>query len=507
VDPLLTQCVMPTEYRNYDPALHPLAEARNYTSALNAAKMERMFAKPFLANLNGHTDSVSCMAKHPTQVEYVYSGGYDGLIKVWNLAERNCVKTYSCTENRIEGLTTSHTAPGQPYLYSVGSDMTLRQWSLDPTGPNKATNTVVWERTMVGVDHSWHEPLLATCGQAVDVWVPGHSQPSHTYKWGNDTQHCVRFNPIEPNILATTASDRSITLYDTRSKEGIRKIVMAMRSNELSWNPMEAYIFTVANEDYKLYSYDLRKLDVALHVYMDHISAVMSVDYAPTGKEFISGSYDKTIRIYRTNHGHSREVYHTKRMQRVSNVIWTLDNKYVLSSSDEFNIRLWKARAHEKLGEKYCVIPPSAVMYGLYCAQVSYREKISLDQREKLKEKYKYFPEVSRILRHRHIPQHIYNGASENRTMLQSRKRKEANRRAHSKAGTMPYICLHASLSQQCPLSWVIALHWKMAAVRMLFILEMDQNLGRIFNGSTGRFSWTSPPIRCYTSQISTSTL
>lgn len=46
----------------------------------------------------------------------------------------------------------------------------------------------------------------------------------------------------------------------------------------------------------------------------------------------------------------SREVYHTKRMQRISNVVWSLDDKYILSSSDEMNIRLWKARASEKLG-------------------------------------------------------------------------------------------------------------------------------------------------------------
>lgn len=29
---------------------------------------------------------------------------------------------------------------------------------------------------------------------------------------------------------------------------------------------------------------------------MDHVSAVTYVDYAPTGREFVSGSYDKTIR-------------------------------------------------------------------------------------------------------------------------------------------------------------------------------------------------------------------
>lgn len=83
---------------------------------------------------------------------------------------------------------------------------------------------------------------------------------------------------------------------------------------------------------------------------MDHTSAVIDVDYAPTGREFVSGSYDKTIRIFESLKGHSRDVYHTKRMQRLTCVKWSLDNKYILSGSDEMNIRMWKARASEKLG-------------------------------------------------------------------------------------------------------------------------------------------------------------
>lgn len=50
------------------------------------------------------------------------------------------------------------------------------------------------------------------------------------------------------------------------------------------------------------------------------------------------------------NHLKISDVYHAPRMQHVTSVLWSLDNKYVLSGSDEFNIRLWKAYASEKLG-------------------------------------------------------------------------------------------------------------------------------------------------------------
>jgi len=45
-----------------------------------------------------------------------------------------------------------------------------------------------------------------------------------------------------------------------------------------------------------------------------------------------------------------REVYHTKRMQRVITVQWSLDNKFIVSGSDEMNLRVWKANSSAKLG-------------------------------------------------------------------------------------------------------------------------------------------------------------
>jgi len=37
-------------------------------------------------------------------------------------------------------------------------------------------------------------------------------------------------------------------------------------------------------------------------------------------------------------------------MQRLTCALWSLDDRYIFSGSDEMNIRIWKARAAEKLG-------------------------------------------------------------------------------------------------------------------------------------------------------------
>ena len=45
------------------------------------------------------------------------------------------------------------------------------------------------------------------------------------------------------------------------------------------------------------------------------------------GREIVSGSYDRTIRIFPYNVGRSRDIYHTKRMQKITQVLYSNDDK------------------------------------------------------------------------------------------------------------------------------------------------------------------------------------
>lgn len=82
----------------------------------------------------------------------------------------------------------------------------------------------------------------------------------------------------------------------------------------VAWNPMEPFNFIAGNEDSNIYQFDMRKMESARKIHKGHIGAVLCLDFAPTGKEFVSGSFDKTIRIFDVASGKGREVYHTRRM-------------------------------------------------------------------------------------------------------------------------------------------------------------------------------------------------
>ncbi|KAJ0065906.1 hypothetical protein NL108_000153, partial [Boleophthalmus pectinirostris] len=417
--------------RNYDPSLHPFEVNREYTRALNATKLDRVFAKPFLASLDGHRDGVNCMAKHTTRLSSLLSGSCDGELKIWNLTKRECVRTIQAHEGFVRGIVVRFCGTS---FFSVGDDKTIKQWKMQCPEfgeEEEPLNTILGKTVFTGLDHHRQEGVFATCGQQVDIWDEQRSSPIRSFTWGVDSFSCVRFNPVEviikmtaifnltcfiqnfvsltfyqqTELLASCASDRSIVLYDMREATPLKKVVMTMRSNTLCWNPMEAYYFTCANEDYNLYTYDMRNLEQPVMVHMDHVSAVLDIDFSPTGKEFVSASFDKTIRIFPKNGGHSREVYHTKRMQHVICIKWSADNKYILSGSDEMNIRLWKANASEKLGV------------------LAHRERAATNYNQKLKEKFQHHPQIKRIARHRHLPKTVYHQSKELRVMREARRR------------------------------------------------------------------------------------
>lgn len=72
--------------------------------------------------------------------------------------------------------------------------------------------------------------------------------------------------------------------------------------------------------------------------------------------------------------------------------------------------------------------------------QLKPRERAALNYGEALKEKYASHPQIKRIARHRHVPKHVYNAQQELRTIKNKTKRKESNRRAHSKKGEVPRV-------------------------------------------------------------------
>lgn len=377
-----------------------------------------MFAAPFVAQLGrGHVDGVYTLAQDPKALERFASGSGDGVIKVWDLPSRDEVWQTQAHENLVKGVCWTQ----DQKLLSCGSDRTVKLYDpYNTTSGSAPTATWLGQNAFTGITRHRTEPTFAASSSNTialyDLERPS-STPTQTLSWPTavDTITSLSLNQTETSILASTATDRSLVLYDLRTSSPLHRSILTLASNAVSWNPMEAFNLAVANEDHNIYLFDTRNLSRALNVLKDHVSAVMDVQFSPTGEELVSASYDRSIRLWRRNEGHSRDIYHTKRMQRVFACRWTPDNSYILSGSDDGNIRLWRSNASARTGVK------------------SARQRQAEEYGAALRERYKHMPEIRRIARHRHVPKQVKKAGEIKGEELKSIKRREENERRHSK--------------------------------------------------------------------------
>lgn len=375
-----------------------------------------MFAAPFIAQLGrGHVDGVYTLAKDPNSLQRFASGSGDGVVKVWDLTSREEIWNGNAHENVVKDMSWTR----DQKLLTCASDRTVKLF--DPYNtPSGTAPLATWlgGNAFTGISHHRSKNVFATSSSVVSIYdLDRHSAPPEILKWptSSDTITTVQFNQIETSILASCATDRSIVLYDLRTSMPLAKTVLTLASNAIAWNPMEAFNFAVANEDHNIYIFDMRKMDRALNVLKDHVAAVMDVEFSPTGEELVSASYDRTVRLWNRAQGHSRDIYHTKRMQRVFSAKFTPDSKYLLTGSDDGNIRLWRAQASKREGIK------------------SAKQRQALEYNEALAARYAHMPEIRRIKRHRHMPKVIKKAGEIKTEELKAIKRKEENERKHTK--------------------------------------------------------------------------
>ena len=108
------------------PTVSQFEKAHEYTRALNAAKIERIFAKPFLSALP-HDDGVTALCRNPRSLNSVVSGSADGAIRIWDVAQKRTLRRLVGHTGAIRGLSF---APDGESVVSCSTDCTVKLWKV-----------------------------------------------------------------------------------------------------------------------------------------------------------------------------------------------------------------------------------------------------------------------------------------------------------------------------------------------------------------------------------------
>lgn len=399
--------------RNLKPKYHPFEKAKEYTRALNSMKWERLFAKPFIAAFDDHVDTVQCLAKHPTTLSTVAAGDCAGAIRLWDIPTRSASMFIP---NAHKGIATGvQFTPDGAALLSCSKDQTVKMWKTHTTAPSDRIKPIaefLGEHNFDSISYHEQKQEFCTAGQDLEFWDINRTRPIHSFNWGDETINVCIYNRASPHLVLCCMRDRAICLYDSRTHQAANKLYLTNRTNCVSWNPMRPMEFAAANEDSNIYLFDSRRMDRSRGVLHGHVETVLSVDFSPTGRELVSGGFDKTLRIWELtawDTGKSRDVYVAKRMQRVWTTVWTADNNFILSGSDDCNVRLWKAQASKPM------------------KKMKWKETRALEYGDKLKDRYKAFPEIAKIAKQRPIPKSVKKLQRLRAVVGESVRRKEGN--------------------------------------------------------------------------------
>ncbi|CAJ2511653.1 Uu.00g072780.m01.CDS01 [Anthostomella pinea] len=430
---------VPKAPRNLDPAIHPFERAREYKRALNAVKLERMFAQPFIAQLGrGHVDGVYSLAKDPNSLDRFASGAGDGVVKVWNLTSREEVWKTTAAENTVKGMAWTK----DQKLLTVSADKNAKLFDPYNTPSDSAPiNTWLGGHALSSISMHRSKNAFAVSSDCISVYdLDRYTAAPEVLRWpkSGETITSVAFNQSETSVLGSTCTDRSITLFDLRTSAALSRTFLDFYCNKLAWNPVEPMNFAVCSEDHNSYMFDMRRMDRALNVFKDHVAAVMDVSFSPTGTELVTASWDRTVRLWDRDQGHSRDVCTYTEVfccfrprhgpgngsrnrkipalrMRVFATEYTPDSKTVISASDDGNVRLWRAHASNREGVK------------------SARHRQALEYNEALSARYSHMPEIRRIKRHRHIPKVVKKAGEIKKDELKAIKKREENERKHTK--------------------------------------------------------------------------
>eukprot|EP00796_Vickermania_ingenoplastis_P005402 gene5402-3889_t len=405
---------VPKANRNYDPKFNTMAKQTEFTRAIRAAKLDRMFAKPFVAALQGHKDTIQSIATDYNSLSTVVSGAVDGGLIIWDvMTKKTRMNIETAHRHSVDGVTIS---PDGVACLSASRDKTVKMWDLDTGSSEEKPEPLaeyLGEFPFSSIDHHYKKTLFATSSDVVNVWDINRTQPLQRFSWGDDTVTCCRYNKIETNIIACCMTDRGICLYDTRTQSAHSKVVMELCCSSISWNPLDPNVFVTGCDDCHCYLFDIRLPGRPRNVFQGNIAPVTSVDFSPTGAMFAAGGQDSTVRmwdLHQTTKSDSLEMFHTKRMAKVFAVKWSPDSNYIYSGSEDAILRVWKSDSSK----------PIRPLRG--------PEKHSFNYMRTLKDKYSNFIEVRRISNQRNAPKYIKRTAQRTKKAEKREAIKEMSR-------------------------------------------------------------------------------
>ena len=282
----------------------------------------------------------------------IATGDLNGMIRLWAVDESipHCVQVlHDHAAVRSLGF-----SPDSHWLATTGQDRqnAIRMWDVE-SGRQAATllgHTAASE----SIAYAPNGGLLASGDRTGIIHLWDISQLDHIglirFLHGHRSNiNALTFNPVDAALLASYGNDQTVRLWNTESGDEVARLPGYGASRAIQFDPTGRYL-TFEDQHSSIALWDLAEPSQPTRVvrFEGHIDSPSSLAFHPNGSRLISGSFDRTVRLWDTNTGQMLKII-GRHDGYVTSVAFSPDGQFVASAGKDDVAHIWCVESGERL--------------------------------------------------------------------------------------------------------------------------------------------------------------
>lgn len=299
--------------------------------------------------ITGFTNQIRALTFDPKDDQLI-SGSDDSKLRLWDIESGHCLREFQGHQTGvwslgIDNVAGKHGATDPTSLVvSGGFEPILKLWNIKTGQCLKTINTQGPMVLSVAFDAQTNR-VVSSSGMSLNamMWDMETGQHIGVFEGHTHTLWNVRFSP-DKQLLATTSADHTVKLWDLKTRQCLQTYKahdnwvygFAFAANG---NLKTGYLFATGGGDNLVKIWHSKTQD-CLQCLTGHQGWVMSVALSPDGKLLASGSFDQTVKVWDVATGVCRYT-----LKEHTNMLWTVafssDGRFIASGSSDTTIKLW----------------------------------------------------------------------------------------------------------------------------------------------------------------------
>ena len=308
-------------------------------SILFLACLTAFAQKPEVVVQMGHLNAIKSLCISHNGNFVISGGGYDGLIKIWDIQTGKEIKTLNTLNSSDIMIYCLSLTSDDKYLLSNGVDTeSILLWDLTTGKLIKTYKGHTKSVTSITLTSDNKYFISASWDSTIKLWDFSTGDEIRTFKGHKGAVSSIAITN-DGKYIISGSNDETIKVWDISTGKELNTL-SGHRSfvSTVCLTPDDKYIISGSwDNSIKLWDLNTGK---ETGTFTGHKSLVESICITSDGKYLVSGSNDNTIKVWDIN-SYENIFTFSGHSDKISQVAITKNDKYIISASYDNTLKLW----------------------------------------------------------------------------------------------------------------------------------------------------------------------